>query len=121
MFYGCLQKVINVVRLLYFLIFLQVSHYRFSISWPRILPDGTTDFINEPGIAYYNNLINALIDADIVPMVTMNHWDLPQKLEDLGGWTNESIVDRFAGYADVLFENYGDRVSFVTDLRATTM
>lgn len=63
------------------------------------------------GIAYYNSLINALLDADIVPMVTMNHWDLPQALEDVGGWVNDTIVDVFVDYAKVLFEHFGDRVS----------
>ncbi|XP_052245872.1 lactase/phlorizin hydrolase-like isoform X2 [Dreissena polymorpha] len=91
---------------------LKVTHYRFSIAWPRIFPDGTRRSINERGIAYYNNLINALLDADIVPMVTMYHWDLPQVLEDVGGWTNNSIVDLFTDYADVLYENFGDRVKF---------
>lgn len=63
-----------------------------------------------PGVAYYNNLINGLIDAGIEPMVTMNHWDLPQALEDRGGWTNRSIVDAFTEYADVLYQRFGDRV-----------
>ncbi|XP_052799780.1 lactase/phlorizin hydrolase-like isoform X2 [Mya arenaria] len=89
---------------------LKVNHYRFSISWPRILPDGTKRNINEIGIAYYNELINALLDAGIQPMVTMNHWDSPLTLERLGGWTNDSIVDIFTDYADVLFDNFGDRV-----------
>jgi len=51
-----------------------------------------------------------LLDAGIEPMVTMNHWDLPQDLEDVGGWTNRSIVDVFTDYADLLYRNYGDRV-----------
>ena len=93
--------------------FIQVKHYRFSISWPRILPDGTTHNINIAGLAYYNSLINGLLDAEITPMVTLNHWDLPQALEDIGGWTNDSIVDVFTDYADVLFSNFGDRVSIV--------
>jgi len=65
------------------------------------------------GIAYYNELINALLDAGIEPMVTMNHWDLPQDLEDVGGWTHSSIVTRFADYANILFKEFGDRVSLV--------
>ncbi|XP_053375783.1 uncharacterized protein LOC123534954 isoform X1 [Mercenaria mercenaria] len=91
---------------------LKISHYRFSISWTRILPDGTNKHINPAGIAYYNDLIDALLDAEIVPMVTMYHWDLPQAFEDVGGWTNDSIVERFVDYARVLFDNFGNRVKF---------
>ena len=96
--------------ILYFHFIFQVTHYRFSISWPRILPDGTTRTINEPGISYYNEVINGLLDQGIIPMVTLNHWDLPQALQNLGGWTNDSIVDVFAAYADLAFKNFGDRV-----------
>ncbi|XP_060595948.1 lactase/phlorizin hydrolase-like [Ruditapes philippinarum] len=91
---------------------LKISHYRFSVSWTRILPDGTNKTINKAGIAYYNDLIDAILDAGIVPMVTIYHWDLPQVLEDDGGWTNDNIVDIFVDYAKVLFDNFGDRVKF---------
>ncbi|KAK2109007.1 hypothetical protein P7K49_014172 [Saguinus oedipus] len=91
---------------------LGVSHYRFSISWSRILPDGTTRYINEAGLNYYVRLINALLAANIQPQVTIYHWDLPQALQDVGGWENETIVQRFKEYADVLFQRLGDKVKF---------
>ncbi|XP_033115908.1 lactase-like protein [Anneissia japonica] len=89
-----------------------LHHYRFSFSWPRILPDGTINNINEKGVEYYSNLIDALLEADIKPMVTLFHWDLPQALDDFGGWTNESIVGLFNDYANLCFERYGSRVKF---------
>ncbi|XP_006834640.1 PREDICTED: lactase-phlorizin hydrolase [Chrysochloris asiatica] len=91
---------------------LGVSHYRFSISWTRILPDGTTKYINKAGLDYYVRLIDALLAANIKPQVTIYHWDLPQALQDVGGWENETIVQRFKDYADVLFERLGDKVKF---------
>nr|BAI50024.1 beta-glucosidase [Nasutitermes takasagoensis] len=84
--------------------------YRFSISWARILPEGHDYKINQAGIDYYNKLINALLENKIEPMVTMYHWDLPQKLQDLGGWTNRELAIYAENYARVLFKNFGDRV-----------
>ncbi|GLJ47730.1 hypothetical protein SUGI_1008070 [Cryptomeria japonica] len=86
--------------------------YRFSISWSRILPYGSVKGgINKVGVAYYNNLINELLKHDIKPFVTLFHWDLPQPLEDnYGGFLSENIVKDFEAYAELCFQEFGDRV-----------
>lgn len=91
---------------------MQADYYRFSVSWSRVIPTGSiAGGINEPGISYYNNLINDLIANDIEPMITMYHWDLPQALQDVNGWQNETIVDEFQAYANLLYSRFGDRVT----------
>ncbi|XP_037028879.1 myrosinase 1-like [Bradysia coprophila] len=88
----------------------KMQFYRFSISWSRILPTGDISSANELGLQYYDNLINALIKNKIEPMITMYHWDMPEKLQQLGGMPNPIIVDYFEQYAKLLFERYADRV-----------
>jgi beta-glucosidase len=88
---------------------LGVKAYRFSIAWPRLFPAG--DHLREErGFAFYNKLIDALLEAGIEPMVTLYHWDLPQSLEDQGGWGNRDTALAFADYAKACAEAFGDRV-----------
>jgi len=91
---------------------LGLKAYRFSIAWPRILPNGKlSGGINEKGIGFYNRLIDELLKNDIEPWVTLYHWDLPQALEDeYGGWLSEEVVQDFGNYAQTCFEAFGDRV-----------
>lgn len=86
-----------------------VKAYRFSISWPRLFPNG--DQIREQrGFDFYNRLIDSLIAAGIEPLATIYHWDLPQPLQDRGGWADRSILESFAFYAEAVAEAFGDRV-----------
>lgn len=89
-----------------------MDFYRFSISWSRILPSGDISDVNEKGIEYYDNLINALIQVNVKPIVTMYHFDLPQGLQLLGGFANEIITMQFVDYAQLLYERFGDRVKY---------
>lgn len=92
---------------------LGIKNYRFSISWPRILPNGDLSFLNQEGLNFYNNLIDELIKNNITPYVTMFHWDLPQALQDkYRGMYSDRFVKDFVNYADILFGNFGDRVKY---------
>ncbi len=88
---------------------LGLDAYRFSISWPRVLPNGTGP-INEAGMAFYERLVDALLDRGIEPYVTLYHWDLPQALQDRGGWANRSTVDAFCEFASVVAKRLGREV-----------
>ncbi len=88
---------------------LGIRHYRLSIAWPRIYPQGDGD-LNPAGVAFYRRLLESMARHGITPWVTMFHWDLPQALEDRGGWTSRVTVDAFARYADTLVREFGDLV-----------
>lgn len=90
--------------------YLNVNFYRFSLSWSRLLPSGFANYINPDGVRYYNDLINELLKNDIEPMVTLYHWDLPQPLQEIGGWPNPLLAKHFEDYAKIAFELFGDRV-----------
>ncbi len=93
---------------------LGIHSYRFSISWPRIFPNGDTQ-LNQAGLDFYNELIDELIRNEITPYITLFHWDLPQALDDIGGWLNREIPERFAYYSGVVIEAFSDRVEhFIT-------
>ena len=88
---------------------LGIKAYRFSMSWPRVMPAGR-GAPNEAGLSFYDRLIDALIAAGIEPWLCLYHWDLPQGLEDLGGWTNRDSAQWFADYAGLIGHRFGDRV-----------
>ena len=88
---------------------LGLKSYRYSISWPRIQPDGR-GAVNQAGLDYYKRLTDAVLDAGARPLVTLYHWDLPQALEDAGGWPNRDTAARMADYAAVIGHALGDRI-----------
>lgn len=94
---------------------LGVSAYRFSVAWPRIVPK-LGGPVNQAGLDYYSRLMDALLGAGIAPVLTLYHWDLPQYLQDAGGWTNRDTAQRFADYAEKVARALGDRVSMWTTL-----
>ncbi|XP_006652510.1 beta-glucosidase 16-like isoform X3 [Oryza brachyantha] len=94
---------------------LGVDSYRFSISWARVLPSGRLGGVNSAGIAFYNRLIDALLQKGIQPFVTLNHFDIPHELETrFGGWLGAAIQEEFVYYSDICFRAFGDRVRFWT-------
>lgn len=87
---------------------LGVDAYRFSIAWPRLMPHGRA--VNEKGLAFYDRLIDSLLEAGIEPWLCLYHWDLPQWLDDQGGWLSRDMAGHFADYAALIARRYGDRV-----------
>lgn len=97
---------------------LGLKSYRFSIAWPRVLPEGRAPStgsgrgaINEKGLDFYERLVDRLLAAGITPNATLNHWDFPQALQDQGGWPNRDSIAWFADYARLMFDRLGDRVA----------
>ena len=88
---------------------LGLKAYRFSISWSRIMPEGTGR-VNKGGLDFYERLVDALLAANITPNATLFHWDLPAALDDRGGWLNRDVAAWFGEYASVVFAAFGDRV-----------
>ncbi len=88
---------------------LGLQGYRFSIAWPRVVPEGTGQ-VNARGLDFYDRLVDALLEANITPLVTLYHWDLPQVQQDRGGWANRDTADAFVAYTDAVVRRLGDRV-----------
>jgi beta-glucosidase len=102
-FYNQYQKDIDLIKQL------NIPNFRFSISWTRVLPDGTGE-VNQAGIAYYNRVIDYCLEQGIEPWLTIYHWDLPQALELKGGWTNREVIDWFARFVTICAKSFGNRV-----------
>lgn len=91
-----------------------MNYYRFSIAWARLIPEGNGQ-VNEKGVAHYAQFIDDLLASGIEPMITLYHWDLPQALEEKGGWMNPEIVKWYENYSNLVFKSYGKRVKkFIT-------
>lgn len=102
-FYNLYEKDLDLVKTL------NIPNFRFSIAWSRILPEGKGS-VNQKGLDFYNRLIDACLERGIDPWPTLYHWDLPQALEDLGGWTNRDVVEWFSAYTEICGRNFGDRI-----------
>lgn len=89
--------------------------YRFSVAWPRLIPDGD-GAVSQPGIDFYDRLIDGMLERGLKPFCTLYHWDLPSALQDKGGWTNRDIAGWFADYAALVQKTYGDRLATVATI-----
>ncbi|AWN22787.1 beta-glucosidase [Deinococcus irradiatisoli] len=107
--YHCLESDLDLIKSL------GVDAYRFSVAWPRIQPSGTGE-ANEAGLAFYERLVDGLTQRGIEPHLTLYHWDLPQALQDVGGWTNRQTAFHFAEYARIVTERLGNKVRSIATL-----
>ena len=89
---------------------LGTNAYRFSIAWPRIFPNGRAAKPNAQGLDFYSRLVEGMLERGLEPWATLYHWDLPQALQDQGGWAQRETVDAFLAYTDVMTRHLGDRV-----------
>ncbi|ADU28569.1 GH1 family beta-glucosidase [Evansella cellulosilytica] len=90
---------------------LGITTYRFSFAWPRVIPNGTGE-VNQLGLDFYHNFIDELIANDIEPMATLYHWDLPQALQDKGGWGSRETIDAFVEYAELMFKEFNGKIKY---------
>ena len=90
---------------------LGLKAYRFSIQWSRVIPDGDGQ-VNPAGLAFYHRLIDGLVTQGIEPVVTMYHFDLPQALAEKGGWVSRATIDAFVRFAEVLYREFGSKVTY---------
>ena len=97
-----------------------MQSYRFSIAWPRLLPSGR-GAVNEAGVQFYSDLIDALLEHNIEPMITLYHWDLPQALQDEGGWEARSTAEAFLEYAKLCYDRFGSRVKLWATFNETVV
>lgn len=88
---------------------LGVQFYRFSVAWPRIFPDGSGE-VNQEGLDYYHRLVDGLLEKGIEPMCTLYHWDLPQTLQDNGGWASRETIDAFVSYATLMYKEFEGKI-----------
>src|ERR1700754_1046027 len=102
-FYNRYQEDIDLIKQL------NIPNFRFSIAWARLLPTGTGE-VNQAGVDYYNRVINYCVAKGIEPWITVYHWDLPQVLEQKGGWTNRDVIDWFSEFVTLCAKSFGDRV-----------
>jgi beta-glucosidase len=89
--------------------------YRFSFAWPRLMPEGTGQ-VNEKGVAFYDRLIDGMLELGLRPFATLYHWDLPSSLQDRGGWMNRDIAGWFGDYASLVARRFGDRLATIATL-----